>query len=132
MKNSIKKVFADRDIQQFIGKQLRWGVIISCSIALLGGLYYLFAHGAEQTPNYSRFSGEPSSYTSLKGIMEGVFALHARNIIQLGVVVLLATPILRVFFSLLAFIKEKDRMYIIITTIVLAIIIFSMTSGVKI
>ncbi len=50
-------------------------------------------------------------------------------IIQLGVVVLLATPITRIAFSVLAFAMEKDRLYVVITLIVLGVITFSIFSG---
>lgn len=132
MKNNMKKVLVDYDIQQFIGKQLRFGVVLSCCIAVLGGVYYLLVHGAEPMPAYNHFVSEPSSFTTLQGIFSGVVAGNAYDIIQLGVVVLLATPILRVFFSLIAFAIEKDHMYVVITAIVLGVILFSMISGVKI
>jgi uncharacterized membrane protein len=129
--DKIKKTFVDSDIQVFIGKQLRMGVMIACAIAIVGGIYYLCRHGLEATPKYSRFLGEPDMYTTIAGIFNGIFALKARCIIQFGVVVLLATPIFRVFFSLIAFMKEKDWMYVFITALVLGVIIFSMTTGVK-
>ena len=126
----IKKV-TDQDIQQLIGQVLRYGVLISGAVAIIGGIWYLFQHGSG-IPHYTTFNGEPAGYTSLSGILKGLGQGSATEIIQLGVVILIATPILRIVFSLLAFILEKDRLYVLITLIVLSIILFSMFGGLKI
>lgn len=126
----IKKV-TDHDMQQLIGQVLRYGVLISGAVAIIGGIWYLFQHGSG-TPHYTTFNGEPAGYTSLSGILKGLGQGSATEIIQLGVVILIATPILRIVFSLLAFILEKDKLYVLITLIVLSIILFSMFGGLKI
>lgn len=121
----------DKDIETFIGKFLRLGVIVSSAVALLGGLIYLYRHGMEMMPDYGTFHGEAASYTSLPGIIEGLGSGSAKEIIQLGVVILIATPILRILLSLISFILEKDRLYVGITLIVLCIILTSMFGGLK-
>jgi uncharacterized membrane protein len=128
----LKKLLVDRDIELFIGQVLRIGVITASSIALLGGILYLVQQGAASIPEYSVFKGEGAGYTSFRGIFQGVANGNATEIIQLGVLVLLATPILRIFFSLVAFAIEKDKLYVVITTIVLGIILFSMFGGLKV
>ncbi|WP_222538473.1 DUF1634 domain-containing protein [Pedobacter polysacchareus] len=125
-----KKV-TDYDMEQLIGQVLRYGVLTSGIIAIIGGIWYLIQSGSG-IPNYTSFSGEPAGYTSLTGIIKGLAAGSAKEIIQLGVVILIATPILRIVFSLFSFILEKDRLYIVITLIVLLIIIFSMFGGLKV
>lgn len=128
----VRKLLGDRDIELFIGQVLRVGVVTASSIALLGGIAYLAQQGAASVPDYSQFMGEGAGYTSFRGIFRGVATGNATEIIQLGVLVLLATPILRIFFSLVAFAVEKDRLYVVITAIVLGIILFSMFGGLKI
>lgn len=128
----LKKLLVDRDIELFIGQVLRIGVITASCIALLGGILYLVQQGAASIPEYSVFKGEGADYTSFRGIFHGVATGNATEIIQLGVLVLLATPILRIFFSLIAFAIEKDKLYVVITMIVLGIILFSMFGGLKI
>ncbi|RFS24498.1 DUF1634 domain-containing protein [Chitinophaga silvatica] len=128
----LKSLVGDRDIALFIGRFLRIGVLTACSIALIGGFWYLVQSGAADMPDYSHFTGEEAGYTTFHGIFKGVAEGSATEIIQLGVLVLLATPIFRVFFSLLAFALEKDWLYVVITTIVLGIILFSMFGGLKI
>lgn len=126
MKDSKTKVLlGDKDIQQLIGKLLRYGVLTAGVITFIGGVFYLYQKG-QGIPNYTEFTGETLDYTTLSGILRGITTFNATEIIQFGVVVLIATPILRVLFSLFAFILEKDKLYILITLIVLSILTFSM------
>ncbi len=123
-----KNYWADRDIQQLIGKQLRFGVILSSILVLAGGIIYLYRHGAE-IPSYREFTGVRAGLDSFTGIIHGVRGIHGMEIIQLGVVCLIATPILRVAFSAVAFLLEKDYLYVVLTLVVLGVIIFSMTGN---
>ncbi len=132
MKKLSKLLSGDHDIEQFIGTLLRYGVVSASIVAFVGGILYLFVHGMEIMPDYSSFHSESASYTHLSGIIKGVISGKAREIIQLGVVILILTPIMRIVCSLFSFAIEKDRMYVIITFIVLCVILFSMFSGMKI
>lgn len=131
MNNTENKKITDYDMQQLIGQVLRYGVLSSGIVAIIGGVWYLFQQGAAMT-HYTSFNGEPAGYTSLTGIIEGLSNGSASEIIQLGVIILIATPIIRICFSLVSFILEKDRMYVVITLIVLLIILFSMFGGLKV
>jgi len=129
MKSLFSKAFwQERDVEMFIGQQLRWGVITSSIIAFIGGIIYLINHG-QNKPSYTEFTGAPEHVRHLPGILKGVSQLDGMAIIQLGVVVLLATPITRIAFSVLAFAMEKDKLYVVITLIVLAVITYSIFSG---
>jgi uncharacterized membrane protein len=46
----------------------------------------------------------------------------------LGILILIATPVARVAFSVFAFAEERDRMYVIVTLIVLALLLFSLSA----
>lgn len=63
--------------------------------------------------------------SSFNGLREGLAALRPQAIAQLGLVLLVATPILRVATSLVAFALERDRLYVALTAIVLAILLAS-------
>lgn len=128
MKQLLSNYFRDKDIQQLIGKQLRVGVIASSIIVFIGGVIYLIRHGHEQ-PSYGDFTGVREGLANLPGIWQGVLENKGMNIIQLGVVLLIATPIIRIAFSVIAFLIEKDYLYVGITLIVLGIILFSMMGG---
>ncbi|THF51710.1 DUF1634 domain-containing protein [Flavobacterium supellecticarium] len=128
----MKKHISDTDVQQLVGKVLRYGVLTACFLAIAGGVAYLAHHGGSAVPSYHTFQGEGAAYTTFEGILKGAMALNPTEIIQFGVLALIATPILRVVLSLFAFILEKDKMYIVITLIVLSIIMTSIFGGLKV
>ncbi len=49
-----------------------------------------------------------------------------RAIIDIGLLLLIATPVMRVVFSMVAFALEKDRLYVALTLIVLVILLLSL------
>ena len=132
IKDLSNRILGDRDLQKIIGTLLRIGVVSASIIAFIGGVIYLSVHGMESMPDYSKFHSEPAIYTTFSGIINGAFSFNARGIMQLGVVVLIMTPIMRIICSLFSFAIEKDRMYVVITFVVLCVILFSMFAGVKI
>jgi uncharacterized membrane protein len=115
----------DQRIEIIIGTLLRTGVILAAAVVLFGGIVYLVRHGHE-APHYATFTGEPQSLKSPADIMHGVMQFKAQAIIQLGLLLLIATPVARVAFSAVAFAIEHDRMYVVITLIVLVILSYSL------
>lgn len=115
----------DRKIEIILGNLLRIGVIASALVVVAGGAVYLIRHGFEM-PHYSIFKGEPAIIKDVPGIYKGVLELRSIAIIQLGILLLIATPVMRVVFSVVAFLYEKDLMYVFFTLIVLAVLIFSL------
>jgi uncharacterized membrane protein len=121
--------FSDYDVDQLLGNLLRIGVIIATIVAIVGAVLFLAQHGLD--PATGRiFRGEPPELRSVRGIVRGVSAGRAEAIIQLGLLLLIATPVARVAMSLIAFILQRDRIYIVVTTIVLALLIFSLAGGI--
>lgn len=118
----------DRSIEKMISIVLRVGVLISGSVVLIGGIYYLLRHGGE-IASFRVFQGAPATDRIVSQIVSGAISLRARSIIQLGLLLLIATPILRVAFSLAGFAIERDRVYVVITAIVLAVLLYSLISG---
>jgi uncharacterized membrane protein len=115
----------DQRLEQIVAFLLRMGVALSAAIILLGGICYLVHHGGE-APAYAHFAGEPDQYTRAAAIAAAAVQRNCRAVIQLGLLVLIATPIARVAFSIAAFALEKDRTYVIVTTIVLSILMYSL------
>jgi uncharacterized membrane protein len=111
-----------------IGALLRTGVLLAASVVLIGGVLYLVRHGHETIP-YTTFHGEPEALKSIPTVVEGIVSNHARAIIQFGLLLLIATPIARVLFAAVAFALEKDYMYVVITLIVLAVLLYSLLSS---
>ncbi|MGA8779891.1 MAG: DUF1634 domain-containing protein [Terracidiphilus sp.] len=115
----------DQSIEIIIGTLLRTGVILAAAVVLFGGIVYLARHGRE-APHYVTFTGEPQTLKSPKDILHGVMQFKAQAIIQLGLLLLIATPVARVAFSAVAFAIEHDHRYVWITLIVLVILSYSL------
>ncbi len=115
----------DKQMQRVIGNVLRYGVFTSAAIVMAGAVIFLLHHGG-QVADYHDFSGDLSPFRNITAIWSGVWQGEGIAIIQMGVAVLLATPIVRVLCSAISFILERDYLYVLITFIVLAIITFSM------
>jgi uncharacterized membrane protein len=119
----------DYDVDQLLGNLLRVGVIIATIVAVVGGVLFLAQHGLD--PATGRvFRGEPPELRSVRGIVRGALAWKPDAIIQLGLLLLIATPVARVAMSLVAFILQRDRVYVVVTSIVLALLIFSLAGGI--
>ncbi|MGB8770196.1 MAG: DUF1634 domain-containing protein [Candidatus Korobacteraceae bacterium] len=115
----------DQRIEIIIGGLLRTGVILAAAVVLCGGALYLARHGHE-IANYRSFHGEPAALESVGAIFRSTATLSGRAIIQLGLLILIATPVVRVLFSAIAFAIERDYMYVVITLIVLGILLYSL------
>ncbi len=128
--NDKRTAISDARIDEIIGNLLRAGVIVSSLIVLIGGGLYLTRHGTE-VPNYHIFHGEPSDLRSFLGIMKNLPTFSARGVIQFGLLVLIATPVMRVFFTVISFMILRDRVYVGVTLIVLSVLLFSLAGGVR-
>jgi uncharacterized membrane protein len=116
----------DDSVDRRIGTLLRAGVLFAAAVVLAGGIWFLFRSGAV-VPNYRAFRGEPAELRSVSAILLGAFSGHPLGVIQFGLLILIATPIIRVGFSVCAFAFQKDRLYAAITLVVLLILLGSMS-----
>lgn len=107
---------------------LRSGVSLAAAVVLAGAAVYLFRYGMT-SPDYRVFRGEPSDLRSIRGIVSDAVTFHGRGIIQFGLLLLVATPVTRVAFSVVMFVLEKDRLYTAITVLVLCLLIYSLLGG---
>jgi len=115
-------------MQLLLGRVLRAGTIISVSIVFIGGIIYLYRHG-QSVADYSVWKGIPGFIEHASSLVNGAFDFKEQAIIQIGIILLVATPIIRVIFSAIGFVLEKDYMYTGISILVLLIILASMISG---
>jgi Predicted membrane protein len=135
MKNIFSRAYwGEKDVEQYIGKLLRYGVMLACTITTFGGIVYIIQRNGimpdyKSIPSGQPFPGVEQYLRELNTILPRVMEFDGAAIIQLGVVVLIATPILRVAFSAISFLIEKDYMYVVITLIVLSIILANMILG---
>jgi len=109
-----------------IGLLLRAGVITAASVVFAGGVWYLIRSGM-LAQNYRVFQGEPAELRSVAGVLRGVAGLHPRAVIQFGLLLLVATPITRVGFSLVTFARRRDWVYLALTVVVFAVLIWSLS-----
>ena len=125
---TVRARWSDDQVETMMGNLLRAGVVLAASVVLVGGLVYLLRHGAAQ-PGFHVFRGEPADLRSIRGILAEAFTLRGRGIIQLGLLLLIATPVARVAFSVYAFARQGDRTYVVVTLIVLTVLLYSLAGG---
>jgi uncharacterized membrane protein len=123
--------WGDYQIEVIVGNLLRTGVVLSAAIVFWGASIYIYRHAPEPA-NFRIFQGEPSDFRTIPGIFRATLHGRGRGWIQLGLLVLIATPIARVAFSIVGFALERDRLYVVFTAIVLMILLYSLIgSGVR-
>jgi len=120
-----KRSWTDQRIENILGNLLRAGVLLSALVVLIGGVIYLVRHGRTAV-DFRVFHGEPADLRDIRGIVSETWTLRGRGIIQLGLLLLIATPVARVAFSIFGFAEERDRMYVVFTVIVFSILLYSL------
>ena len=115
----------DSALDARIGLLLKVGVYSSALVILIGGILYLVRQGNE-TPNYSVFHGAPGGLDTVSGIATGAMRGQALAVMQFGILMLIATPVARVVFSVFAFLAERDYLYVAISALVLVILAYGL------
>ncbi len=123
-------------IELFIARLLRWGVILSFIIVAIGiGAVILTGQTGYQQIRLDDVNGivqyraKPDFPNSLSDVFTGAIALKPYAIIALGLLVLIAIPVMRVVVSVAAFALEPDWLYVAITALVFAVLILSFVVG---
>ncbi|HWH53569.1 MAG TPA: DUF1634 domain-containing protein [Gemmatimonadaceae bacterium] len=119
---------SDEEVEQVIGRLLQFGVLLAAMVVLAGAALLLGRHGGA-VASYAVFHAEPTPLRSIAGILRAAFSGDATGIVQLGLLLLILTPIVRVAFTLVAFVLQRDGTYIVVTTIVLALLLFGLVFG---
>jgi len=115
----------DRHLETIIGQLLRAGVLFAAAIVLVGGGLYLARHHADPT-HFHTFVAGGANMRSFSGIVQASVHGNSEALIQLGLILLVLTPIARVAVALVGFLLERDRLYAAVSFIVLAILAFSL------
>jgi uncharacterized protein len=102
-----------------IGWILQGGVILSAAVILIGVLMMSLQPDKFAAQKFQQF---PQTFSQ---VWTGLLTLHPQAVIVLGLLLLIATPVVRVAVSILAFGVEGDRRFVVITTVVLLILLFS-------
>jgi uncharacterized membrane protein len=122
--------WTDEQVEQVVGNLLRVGVIAAAAVVLLGACVYVPVHAREPVGNhYQIFRGEPTDLRSPVDAVRQAVDFRGRGLIQLGLLLLIATPVARVIFSAFAFARQHDWTYVVITLVVLTVLVYSIFSG---
>jgi len=121
-----------RRMELVISNLLRAGVLLSLVLVAVGTVVSYIHH-----PEYVSSPGElpqiiqagASFPHTLQDVFTGVWNLQGRAIVMVGLLLLIATPVMRVAVSVLAFIYQKDRVYTLITFLVLCLLFLSFILG---
>jgi uncharacterized membrane protein len=117
---------SDDRFERFLGTLLRIGVLTSATVVLVGGIVYLSRHATEPI-DYSKFEEDRDlALRSPRRIVTQALAPRGRGIIQLGLLLLIATPVARVVFSVVGFARQRDYTYVVLTLVVLAVLLYSL------
>jgi uncharacterized membrane protein len=119
----------DKEMEIEIGLMLRIGVSVSAVVVLLGGILYLAR--VRELPNYAHFHATAENLKAIGGVLRGAAGFDAASVIQLGILLLIATPVVRVLFCVVGFARQRDKLYVAVSALVLAILIYSLMSGAR-
>ncbi len=114
--------FDDARMESMMGRLLQFGVLLASLVVLVGGVLYLRQHNGHPM-NYRKFVSEPAAFRGTGSLLHDLAAGDPAAIIQLGVLLLIATPIARVAFAAVAFALERDRLYLAISVVILAVLL---------
>lgn len=107
-------------VNRWLANVMVAGVSVS---ALLCGAGLMIALGrGDARVSLKPFTGVTEGLTSPGGVLAAAMRLEASGLMALGVLVLIATPVIRVAFALASFVIERDRVYIVVTSIVLGLL----------
>ena len=109
-------------MENAMGNLLRIGVALAAAVVLAGAAWYLWANGLRPA-GYHHFHPAKGGFRWLATWPS------PEALIQVGLLILIATPVARVIFSLVAFVLERDRAYVAITLAVLAILVYSIAAA---
>ena len=124
----MRKTFTDVDLNRSVGNLLRLGVVSAVTTSIIG-FVKLFLEGFKMPRKYTMLNMGTSSEKVWGHFWETLCKGEGMAIIQLGILMLIFTPLMRIIFALIGYLKEKDYTYVIISSIVLAIMAISFFTG---
>ena len=110
-----------------MGRMLQIGVTVAALVVLIGGVLYLAQNGGSLR-DYEHFHAATPATTTIRGIVASAAHLDPRGIMGFGILLLIATPVCRVLFGVVGFALLRDRLYTVVSLIVLGVLLFSFFS----
>ncbi len=101
-----------------------WGVALAAVVMIAGGAIFLAHHAGQPTGDH-KFTGEPADLRHPVAIIKA--ALHGNDdcLIQVGVLLLLFNPLVRVALAAWGYAASRDWLYAGIGALVLAVLVLS-------
>ena len=121
-----------RQVELLISNLLRFGVVVSLVIVTFGMIVTYIRHQDyfSSSSDLSQLTNQTAQFPhTIKSVWEGLLQFRGRAIVITGLLLLIATPVVRVAVSIFAFVYEKDRVFVLITTAVLMLLILSFCLG---
>jgi uncharacterized membrane protein len=115
----------DQHLESIIGNLLRAGVLLAAVTVFAGGVLYLVQNGS-RVVGYQTFVAGGSNIRTLPGIVISAAHFDSEGLMQLGLLLLIATPVARVVLAVVGFALERDRLYVAVSLIVLVVLVFSL------
>lgn len=119
---------SDQDLDLSVAAMLRIGVSLAAVVVLVGGCA-LLARSWSSVPAYQQFHAASPALTTFTGILRGVRGFAPESVIQLGLVLLIVTPVARVVLCVVGFARQRDRLYVAVSCLVLAVLLYSLLGG---
>lgn len=107
----------DPRLDAALSRTLTWCTAIAGAVCLAGLLFY-YSTNPGVGPSWSTFRPDPS--LSASRVLRDAGELKPLAIAQLGVVLLVVTPGVRVAMTIVLFLRQGDRFYALLAGVVLA------------
>ncbi len=127
-----REVERARNVELVTSRLLRLGVVSSLVIVVLGMLLTFSQHHSYlSSPNTLPGLTEKGAKFphTLPAVLRGVLAGRGDAVVMFGLFLLIATPVLRVAGLILAFVYQRDRLFVAITSVVLTLLLVSFVLG---
>lgn len=120
--------WSEHEIDQMVGRLLQVGVLIAAFVVVATIPFFLWSYG-HGAASFGTFRPEPSRLRNVGEIVAAALSRDTAALVQLGVLLLIATPIARVALTLVAFLLRRDVVFVALSALVLAILMVGLISG---
>lgn len=117
------------NIETWVGYMLRYGVLLAAMVVLIGGALYLKQAMRHGLPDYAHFRAGAVKLRTFGEIASHLRAHDPNAVIQVGLLLLILTPVARVAMCMVGFALEKNRLYVAVSSTVMAVLIYSLMHG---
>ena len=118
----------DMQMDSAIANMLRFGISLAATLMILGGWFYI-QHPTMQPADYQHFHGTSEALRNLGKVLTGARLADSTSVLELGIVLLIATPVARVALCVVDFARQRDMLYVVVSLGVLLVLLYSLFRG---